>query len=197
MKEASQQVEGSGNYVAGRDINHTETHVHHCETVNLNLTAPPRIKLVVQPGPQHIGEAAKATLKRLVDEIVKAEKAVKRSPKGYATVWKALCGKMRCTSYHLIAAERAGEAETYLRQWIGRLSSAKSAPVKDPDWRKRKYAYINVNIKQLDLVERLTWMLAADYQVGSLSALSDEQLATVYQIVAAWKRSAQTQPGAA
>jgi hypothetical protein len=196
VKEQNQQAEGNGNQVAGRDIIQTN-HISHCGTVNLNLTASPRIKVVCQPGPQHICDERKATLKRLVDEIVKAEKAVKRSPNGYATVWKALCGKMRCTSYHLIAVERAGEAETYLRQWLGRLSSAKSAPAKDPDWRKRKYAYINVNIKQFDLAERLTWMLVADYQAGSLSALSDEQLGTVYQRVAEWKRAARLEPGAA
>lgn len=128
---------------------------------------------------------------------MKAEKAVKRAPKGYATVWKALCGKMRCTSYHLIHADRAADAETYLRQWLGRLSSAKSAPVKDPDWRKRKYSYINVNVKQLAAHDRLTTLLADGYATHTLAALTDEQLAAVYQHVAAWKRSAQPALGAA
>lgn len=190
-----QEFHGSVGQVAAGDIyNHHETHIEHQHIqtgqLDLHLSAPPRIRVVCAPGPQHIGDTHKATLKRLVDEIVQLEKAVKKAPKGYATVWKALCAKMRCTSYHLIHTDNAAAAEGWLRQWLGRLSSAKSAPDQDPDWRKRKFAYINVNVRQLDAHARLSALLAADYQVTTLSALSDVQLATVYQQVAGWKRTA-------
>lgn len=97
---------------------------------------------------------------------------------------------MKASSYHLIRAEHYESATKFLRTWIGRLSSAKSAPRKDPDWRKRKYAYINVNVKQLGAADKLAGLLSEQHQVDSLGKLSDDALAAVYQVVANWKRQA-------
>jgi len=158
--------------------------------------AAPRIKVVVQPGPQHISETQRARLKGLVDDIVKAE-ALRRHPKTHAAVWKALNAKVKTPSYHLIRAEDYARAETFLRQWIGRLSAMKSAPKKLPDWRKRKYAYIHTSVKQMGAAARLEALLADRYGVESLKNLSDTDLAAAYQVVAGWKRVERAQPGAA
>jgi hypothetical protein len=104
---------------------------------------------------------------------------------------------MRTPSYHLIRAEDYTRAETFLRQWIGRLSSMKSAPTKLPDWRRRKYAYIHANVKQLDAEARLRALLHDGYGVDTLVALDDAQLAAVYQSVAGWKRAGRVPPGKA
>lgn len=164
--------------------------------MHFEAPARPRIKVVVQPGPEHISDQQRATLKALVDDIVKAE-IIKRTPKTHATVWSALNKKLRAPSYHLIRAVDYARAETYLRQWIGRLSAAKSAPSKIQDWRKRKYAYIHTNVKQIDAEPRLRALLVEEYGGDSLTILSDAQLTAVYQRVAGWKRAGRVQPGKA
>lgn len=168
----------SGCHIAGGDIHY---HIHAERVVH-------RHKVVIHPGPEHIGDEQRARLKSLVDEVVQLESAIKRYPKTYASVWKALNAKVKASSYHLILAEHYPAAEKFLRAWIGRLSSAKSAPTKAPDWRKRKYAFIHTNTKQLGADGRLETLLSEKYGAASLKELSDADLAAVYQAVAWWKR---------
>ncbi len=151
---------------------------------------PPTIKhkVVLQPGPEHIDQKKASTLKSLVTEIVRLEKLIKRSPKGYAAVWNALTGKCKVTSYHLILDTDYPKAEKFLREWIGRLSSAKSAHLKDAHWRSRKFSYIFANVKQLDADAPLRAQLLARYGSESMKDLSDDQLEAVYHLVAGWRK---------
>ena len=148
-----------------------------------------RIKVVIQPGPEHIDQKKAAALKSLVIEVVRLEKLVKKSPKGYATVWNALTARCKTTSYLLILDVDYPKAEKFLREWIGRLSSAKSAPAKDANWRNRKFSYIFTNVKQLDAEQALRVRLLERFGRESMKELPDADLDVVYQWVAGWKKA--------
>ena len=176
------EVEGSVcGQVAGGDI-------HNYGPVIFQGPTTIKHKVVLQPGPEHIDQKKASTLKSLVTEIVRLKKLIKRSPKGYAAVWNALTGKCKVTSYHLILDTDYPKAEKFLREWIGRLSSAKSAHLKDAHWRSRKFSYIFANVKQLDADAPLRAQLLARYGSESMKDLSDDQLEAVYHLVAGWKK---------
>ncbi len=198
-QEFQAAIEGD---VAGRDIVNEapRTNIHiaainggqniigQTGDIHLQMPARPRIKVVIQPGPEHIDQKKAANLKSLVTEVVRLEKLVKRSPKGYATVWNALTTRCKTTSYLLILDEDYPKAEKFLREWIGRLSSAKSAPAKDANWRKRKFSYIFTNVRQLNAEQALRARLLERFGSESMKDLSDTDLDAVYQLVAGWKK---------
>ena len=169
--------------VAGGDI-----HNHGPVVFQTNSAHVTRIKIVMQPGPEHINDKKKAELKSLVTEVVRLEGLLKREPKGFAAVWNALDKKCHVSSYHLILNTDFAKAEKYLREWIGRLSSAKSAHTKDPGWRNRKFSYIFTNVKQIAADAALRSHLLARYGDESLKGLSDTDLEAVYHLVAGWKK---------
>jgi hypothetical protein len=177
------EISGDHNQVAGGNI----INIHHAPA-----SSAPKVKVVIQPGPNHVSDEQKSQLKALVADVVKLEAIARRQPKGFGAVWNALTKRMRATSYHLIKASDYQAAEQFLRKWIGRLSSTKTAAKKDPDWRKRKYSYIFTNVKQLDREKDLADHLAERYQATSARDITDEQLVAVYQTVAGWKRAAAT-----
>lgn len=195
--------------IAGRDVVHQESTataaciqigmirggqnlIGHQGDVHLQVSARPRIKVVIQPGPEHISDGQKVRLRDLVNEIVELERAIKRAPKGHGAVWAALQGKLRVTSYHLIPAAVYDRAERYLMSWCARLRSSKSAPAKDPDWRNSRYRYIHAASKQVGRQDELPGLLAERYSGRSLKDLSALELETVYRIVAEWKKQART-----
>lgn len=204
-QEINSEVEGG---VAGRDIIHHEA-PQHSTTINVGINtgqishgdihnwgpiilgglSRPKVKVVLQPGPEHIDQKKAATLKSLVSEIVRLEKLVKRSPKSYAAVWTALTARCRVTSYHLILDVDYPKAEKFLREWIGRLSSAKSAHLKDGNWRNRKFSYIFANVKQLDADAILRAQLLERYGSESMKDLTDDELEALYRLVAGWKKA--------
>lgn len=145
------------------------------------------VKAEVKPGEDHITQEQAAKLTALVNEIVELEAKLKQKPKTHRSVWGTLNAHMGVTRYLLIPAIGYERAEKYLRQWLGRLNSGKSASVKDGDaWRKRKYAYIKINSKDdPDSVDRY---LAKNFGASSLSDLSNDELEKVYRYVAAKKR---------
>jgi transcriptional regulator with XRE-family HTH domain len=145
------------------------------------------VKAEVKPGDEHITQEQAATLTALVNEIVELESKLKQKPKTHRSVWGSLNAHMNVTRYLLIPAIGYEKAEKYLRQWIGRLNSMSSAPVKDGDaWRKRKYAYIKINSKNDPAsIERY---IAKNFSASSLSDLSNDELEKVYRYVAAKKR---------
>lgn len=163
----------------------------HTDTLNLQVTpaAKPKIKVVVAAGPEHVSEAQKARLKALVAEVVRLESLIRRQPKSFASVWAAVNGRLRVSSYHLIQGSDCPKAEKYLREWIGRLSSAKSAPGKDANWRNRKYRYIFTNVKQLGAELVLRERLMERHGTDSMKELSDAHLEAIYQLVAGWKKA--------
>lgn len=142
----------------------------------------------VKPGDEHIGDSQARVLMDLVEEIVKEEAKHKKVPKTHRAVWAALNSHCGVTRYRLIAVANFEKAEKYLRQWIGRLNSAASAPKTDNHaWRTRKYAYIKINTK--DDPDKLNRHLTTKYEASTLVDLSDEDLEKVYRTVAGWKRA--------
>jgi hypothetical protein len=190
VSEASVAVKGDnaggmicGN-VVGIDI------VHSGATVN-QITMERHVERTiakVEPSDEHISDEQAASLKELVEQVVTTEQKLKQTPKGQRTVWSALNAHCGVPSYRLIKLEDFAKAQKYLHQWLGRLSSMATAPVKDGDaWRKRKYAYIKINSKNdPDIVDRY---IARNFQASSLSDLSNDELEQVYRDVASKKRT--------
>ncbi len=195
-KKSETQIHGDAGAVIETNHGTVEINQHqygavHAGTLNLQVTPAtrPRVKVIVATGPEHVSEAQKAGLKALVAEVVRLESLLKRAPKSFASVWSALNGRLRVSSYHLIPGSDAPCAEKYLREWIGRLSSAKSAPGKDANWRNRKYSYIFTNVKQLGAEAVLRERLLARHGSDSMKELSDAHLEAIYQLVAGWKKA--------
>lgn len=140
----------------------------------------------VRPGVEHISDEQAASLHSLVDKVVETEQRLKQKPRGHRSVWGALNAHCGVPQYRLIRAEDFTKAQKYLHQWVGRLDSMASAPVKDGDaWRKRKYAYIKINSKTDPVaVDRY---IAKNFKVSSLTELDNQQLEQVYRYVASRK----------
>ncbi|QBR36063.1 hypothetical protein ETW23_07830 [Leisingera sp. NJS201] len=149
-------------------------------------TTPCTLRVVVQVNPDedHISPAQKAALKQRVNEIVETETKLKQKPTRHATVWRALNLHCNVITYAEIASEDYVRARIYLDQWLGRLNSARSAPVKNGDaWRLRKYRYIHVNARDSDDRQALDRYLDNKFGVTSLSELDSNQLETAYRYV--------------
>ena len=158
--------------------------------VNLVTPRRPKVKVVIQGGPEHIDDAQKARLRELVNEIVALETAVKRIPKRHGTVWAALTAKFKCTTYHRILADDFERAQSYLMTWCARLRHAEVAPKKDADWRNSRYRYIHGVLKEIGRIQELPQLLDERYSGRKLNDLSTLELEVVYQIVAEWKKQA-------
>lgn len=171
-------VNGDGNIVGnGNILVKTEKLVH-------------RPRVTVTPGIGCITSEQGAILYRLVHEIFALETIARKKPQYLGSIWHAvntLCG---VTSYKEIPCEKFSKAEKYLRQWLGRLSSTKTAKKSDPDWRRRKLAYIHTNVKKMNCDDKLRNLLRDKYGVESLVKISDDDLGAVYSTVASWKQTA-------
>lgn len=140
----------------------------------------------VKPGDEHISDEQAAALHALVDKVVETEQRLKQKPRGHRSVWGALNAHCSVPQYRLIRSEDFAKAQKYLHQWIGRLDSMASAPVKDGDaWRKRKYAYIKINSKNDP--EAVNRYIAKNFGATSISDLDNQQLEQVYRYVASRK----------
>jgi hypothetical protein len=140
----------------------------------------------VKPGEAHITDEQAAMLHALVDEIVKTEVRLKKNPRSHRSVWGALNAHCKAPAYRLIKTEDFQKAQKYLHQWMGRLGSMASAPVKNGDaWRKRKYAYIKINCK--NDTAALERYVARNFQTTSLTELDNQQLEQTYRYVAGRK----------
>ncbi|WP_370429625.1 ORF6C domain-containing protein [Actinobacillus pleuropneumoniae] len=148
-----------------------------------------KTKAVVEPNEFHISEDTARKLQDLVKEIVELEQKLKKNPKSFQAVWASLNKHCGVVTYRLIPLEKTDKAITYLRKWVGRLSSSKSAPKKvGNEWRSKKYAYIKINTKG-GLEDWLADHLLQKYGVESITELDDLQLQKVYQSVASKKRT--------
>lgn len=185
LKNAAPKRSGSGKVVS---IQGDRNVVGDNNTVISTPKVVERPRYEERPGYDHVGPEQRAVLKDLVDEIVVLEANLKRAPKSYAVVWKALNRYCRVPKYSLIPIERFDKAATYLRRWKGRLQAARSAPGNDPTWRRSRYAYIHTNCKKLGLAERMRDMIAERFGASSLKELSDEELDSTYHVIAGWKR---------
>lgn len=152
-----------------------------------------KVKAEVKPNDEHISQKQASILKQLVNDIVEMEQKIKKNPKSYRAVWGALNAHCGVTRYLLIPYEDFPKAEKYLRMWIGRLNSAKSAPKKDNNqWRNRRYAYIKINTKEVP--EWLDNYLHKNFGVDSLTELDDAQLDKVYRAVSSKKSRNKPKP---
>lgn len=168
-------ISGDGNVIGNGNI-----------IVN-TVTYRPKIRLEYHSDERHITPEQAATLKRLVGEIVETELYLKRRPKSYGVVYSALNQHFRVPTYLLIAREDYALAERYLRSWLGRLSSTRSAPKKDPHWRERRRKYIFANTKGF-LDERRRIYMIQHFGTDHLTSLDDQQIEQLYRAVASWKR---------
>lgn len=173
----------SGNGSVGQIINGPAT-------LHYTMPARPRVRVVLQPGPEHIDDAQKARLRGLVNEIVQAELAVRKAPKSHAVIWEALKAKLRVTSYHFIPRERFADSEAYLMTWLARLHSMPSARKLGGDWRKSRYAFIKAGSRQIGREADVDALLGERYGARRLSELTDDELQAVYQAVGGWKNLA-------
>lgn len=185
-----QNVQGNNNNVV-----YDNNGIINSGTIN-NVTTQKHItrtKAVIEPDDKHINETMARTLQNLVKEIVEAEKQIKKLPKSFQAVWSSLNRHCGVATYRQIPKEKYIKAEAYLRKWLGRLASAKSAPKKlGNQWRNKKYAYIHTNIKQFGLEQWLRSYIQDKYDAESLTELNDEQLQKVYLAVSGKKRKAST-----
>lgn len=141
----------------------------------------------VKPGIEHITDEQRASLKRLVDEIVELESKYRtaQSAKGHQTVWLSLNKKMKVPKYSLIPLDKYEVARKYLQSWIGRLSDTKTAKKTDTDAvRKRQYAYIHTNLQKLGLEDWYRNYLQERHGVTSSTELDNVRLKQAYQAVA-------------
>ncbi|KAA5931520.1 MULTISPECIES: transcriptional regulator [Pantoea] len=140
-------------------------------------------KAEVKPGIEHITEAQAAKLTELVENVVNLEGRVRKKPASRQSVWGKLNRHCGVTRYRLIPLELYEKAEKFLRQWIGRLNSQPMASISDNNtWRKNRYAYIKLktNGELEDWRQKYLWK---NFQVDSLTALSDDDLDKVYRAV--------------
>lgn len=141
------------------------------------------------PTNEHIDESQKLILRKLVDDVVATEAKLKAKPRTHQGVFRTMNAHCGVTQYALIKKEDFEKARTYLHQWLGRLNSMASAPVKDGDeWRKRRYAYIKVNSKTPETDAQVKAYMKRNFSADSLTELSNEELERVYRYVAG-KRS--------
>ena len=169
---------GSGNVVgqvnSGGNVTQINTQRHITRTI-----------AEVKPNDAHISEAQAADLKQLVEEVVKAEAKLKATPRTHRSVFAAMNAHCGVTAYRLIALEDFEKARKFLQQWMGRLMSMKSAPVKVGDtWRKRHYAYIKINSKNPDDALALDAYMKKNFNCTSLTELDNEQLDQAYRYIA-------------
>ncbi|KAB2772135.1 transcriptional regulator [Brucella anthropi] len=144
-----------------------------------------RTKVEAKPGSEHIKDEQKRILTDLVDQIVETETLLKKTPKTHRAVWSSLNKHCGVTSYHLIKLEAFDKARKFLNMWLGRLNSARSAPIKDGDaWRKKRIAYIKVNTKDPVDEAAMRTYIARNFKATSLTELSNDELDRTYRYVA-------------
>lgn len=143
-----------------------------------------------KPGDEHITEAQVRKLHDLKDDILKLEAAGKKNPATPQRVWAALNKAMGVGAMRMIPAAKYRAAEKYLQTWIGRLMNGKAVQKKAASTvESKRIAYIQVNIKKLDIEERVRDYMEKHYQVRSLKDLPDPaSLERVYRYVAGIKK---------
>ncbi|MBF0334598.1 MAG: hypothetical protein HQL40_13295 [Alphaproteobacteria bacterium] len=140
-----------------------------------------RVRAVPVPGDEHITEAQVAKLHELVRQIVEMEQLVKRSPASKDRVWGALNRRMCVGAMRMIPVEKFPAAEKYLREWLGRLNSTKTAVKRDPEHQKKRIIAIQTVMKRHGLEERVRGYMRKTFCCGSLKELDHEALERVYR----------------
>jgi hypothetical protein len=197
----NKEIESSGKATAaGRDVKQKKSNMIQIGDIRggRNIVAPQgdvyiheaptRTNTIaeVKPGIEHISDEQAAALHALVNKVVETEARLKQKPRAHQTVWSAVNAHCGVPRYRLIKTVDFAKARKYLHEWIGRLDSMASAPVKDGDaWRKRKYAYIKINSKGDPAA--LDRYIARNFKASSITELDNQQLEQVYRYVAGRK----------
>lgn len=175
-------IGGSNTNVIGLVQSGATVHQIHTQRNVVKTTAD------VKPGVEHITEENAVSLTALVNKIVETETKLKKNPTSHRAVWGALNSHCNVTRYRLIQLADFERAQKYLHQWLGRINSMASAPVKDGDvWRNRRYAYIKINSK--DDPNAVTKYIKRNFNAESLTTLSNDELERVYRYVAGRKKT--------
>lgn len=154
-----------------------------------NLVSPKIIKKTVikrERDDEYITTEQSVIIRDLVQEIVNLEKILKRRPRGYQAVYGSFFNKFHILKRDLIPKDKFDMVVKYLRGELGRLRGMPSAKYKLPDWRKKKYAYIHIQIKKYNLESKLRTYLDSYYGVSSLTNLDIHDLEKVAKLVAQW-----------
>lgn len=169
-------VNGDGNVVGnGNTVIKTEKVVHK------TIARP-------QPGEEHITEEQVRRLHDLKDQIIILEQAAKRDPATPQRIWSALNKKMRVGSMRMIPLGKFKAAEKYMLEWIGQLMDRPAAKKNAPDTiRRRRIAYIQTNMKKLDIEPLVRAYMSEKCSASSLADLDLTCLEKVYRYVASKK----------
>lgn len=145
---------------------------------------------IPKPGDEHITEGQVRKLHDLKDEILKLEAVGKKDPATAHRVWAALNKAMGVGAMRMIPASKYRAAEKYLHTWIGRLMDGKTVQKKAASTvESRRIAYIQTNMKKLDIEERVRDYMEEHFRVRSLKDLPDAAaLERIYRYVAHLKR---------
>lgn len=143
-----------------------------------------------KPGDEHITEAQVRKLHDLKDEILLMEGVGKKDPATAQRVWYSLNKAMGVGAMRMIPANKYRAAEKYLQMWIGRLMDGKAVQKKAPDAvQSKRIAYIQTNMKKLDIEERVRDYMDKHFQVRSLKELPDAAaMEKIYRYVASVKK---------
>jgi predicted XRE-type DNA-binding protein len=139
--------------------------------------------------PGDLTDEQAANLQQLVGDIVSLESTVKRKPTTHASVWSALRRKFKVPYYRKIGEQNFDLAAQYLRMWKGRLTRPLAR--KDPEaFRRARYGSIfGTARKHLGWTkDDLHGYVFNEYNVQSLTELTDKQLDQLYSRIMSMKR---------
>jgi hypothetical protein len=142
----------------------------------------------VKPGTEHISDEQASELLTRIHELADLHNLVKRSKVTPQYYWSRLNRYCKVPKYRLIKATYYQKALAWCRKQLGILRSTKTAEKKDPDWRKKKIAFIQINLKNLDLEPLYRQYLAETFKKLSTADLNDEQLKRAYNWIATQKK---------
>lgn len=158
---------------------------------DIHLHAGPVVKKVqVRTGENVVSAAQKQILKELVLAWVDTHNAVKRRQLSFGAAWSRFHRRFRVNAYGELPAERFDEAAAWLRQQRAMLDSMKSAPVKDPQWRRRAIMFIKASCKN-QLGDEFFYLPYTQRKFGknSLTELDNSELAAVRTYIISKKRN--------
>ncbi|AMO36718.1 hypothetical protein AC731_007045 [Thauera humireducens] len=141
---------------------------------NIHFAVPERkaVRVVVQPGPQHIDGARAAEVRELVGRVVSV------TGEKHSFVWATVKRKYRFVQYQLLTPDVYIEVCKYLRKWI---ASRSAKPTGDnEEHRKRLLRRIYAEARKTHgVIDRIRVRVAERWDVRSLADLTPDQLVDV------------------
>lgn len=138
-KEGAISVVGNSNVVAGGEMTHNVTNIHHHK--------PVRPKVVVKTADGVIDTIQKAELRRLRKEWMDTHNAVKKSELTYQAAWGRFNAAMKVSGYAELKPAQFEAACKWLRKQISILNSMASAPQKVAGYNNKRIAAIKARCK--------------------------------------------------